>query len=70
MGLGNIDVTADALGPEVVNNLLITRHMIIQFGKAAYEKEKVNKISAIIPGVMGKTGMHLRPKTLLVELGA
>ena len=58
VGLGNIDVTADALGPEVVNNLLITRHMIIQFGKAAYEKEKVNKISAIIPGVMGKTGME------------
>ena len=58
VGLGNIDVTADALGPEVVNNLLITRHMIIQFGKAAYEKEKVNKISTIIPGVMGKTGME------------
>ena len=58
VGLGNIDVTADALGPEVVNNLLITRHMILQFGKAAYDKEKVNKISAIIPGVMGKTGME------------
>lgn len=58
VGLGNIDVTADALGPEVVNNLLITRHMIIQFGKAAYEKDKMNKISAIIPGVMGKTGME------------
>ena len=58
VGLGNVDVTADSLGPEVVNNLLITRHMIIQFGKAAYEKDKVNKISAIIPGVMGKTGME------------
>ncbi len=58
VGLGNIDVTADALGPEVVNNLLITRHMILQFGKAAYDKDKMNKISAIIPGVMGKTGME------------
>ncbi len=58
VGLGNIDVTADSLGPEVVNNLSITRHMILQFGKAAYEKDRVNKISAIIPGVMGKTGME------------
>ena len=58
VGLGNMDVTADALGPGVVNNLLITRHMIMQFGKAAYNKEKVNQISAIIPGVMGKTGME------------
>lgn len=58
VGLGNQDVTADALGPEVVDNLFITRHMLQQFGKAAFEKEKVHEISAIIPGVMGKTGME------------
>lgn len=58
VGLGNIDVTADALGPGVVNNLLITRHMLEQFGKAAYNCDKMNRISAVIPGVMGKTGME------------
>lgn len=58
VGLGNRDVTADALGPGVVDNLFITRHMLLQFGKAAFEQEKVHEISAVIPGVMGKTGME------------
>lgn len=58
VGLGNRDVTADALGPEVVDHLNITRHMIKQFGNAAYPNQKVNQISCIVPGVMGKTGME------------
>lgn len=58
VGLGNRDVTADALGPEVVDNLLITRHIVKEYGKAAYNREKVNLISSIVPGVMAKTGME------------
>ena len=58
VGLGNRDVTADALGPEVVEHLNITRHMLKQFGHAAYSCEKVHQISSIVPGVMGKTGME------------
>lgn len=58
VGLGNRDVTADALGPEVVDHLNITRHMLRQFGHAAYSCEKVHEISGIVPGVMGKTGME------------
>ncbi len=59
VGLGNRDVTADALGPCVVDNMVITRHMIKEFGKAAYQdKEKVHMISGLIPGVMAKTGME------------
>ncbi len=58
VGLGNRDVTADALGPNVVDNLIITRHMVKEFGKAAYNKERVPVISALIPGVMAKTGME------------
>ncbi len=58
VGLGNRDVTADALGPEVVDHLNITRHMLRQFGKAAYSCEKIHEISSIVPGVMGKTGME------------
>lgn len=58
VGLGNRDVTADALGPNVVDNLLITRHVIKEYGKAAYNKEKMHMVSSIVPGVMAKTGME------------
>jgi len=58
VGLGNRDVTADALGPNVVDNLTITRHMVKEFGKAAYGKSKMHMVSALIPGVMAKTGME------------
>lgn len=58
VGLGNRDVTADALGPEVLDHLNITRHMLMQFGPAAYAGRKVHQISGLIPGVMGKTGME------------
>ncbi len=58
VGLGNRDVTADALGPNVVDNLIVTRHMVREFGKAAYNKDKVHMISGMIPGVMAKTGME------------
>lgn len=52
VGLGNRDVTADALGPEVVDNLFINRHVIKEYGKAAYGCEKMHMISSIVPGVM------------------
>lgn len=58
VGLGNRDVTADALGPGVVDNLMITRHIVREYGKAAYNKEKINLISGIVPGVMAATGME------------
>lgn len=58
VGLGNRDVTADALGPDVADNLLVTRHVVLEFGKAAYNKDKMHKISCIVPGVMAKTGME------------
>ncbi len=58
VGLGNQDVTADALGPNVVDNLYITRHVVKEYGKAAYNREHVHMISSIIPGVMAKTGME------------
>ncbi len=58
VGLGNRDVTADALGPRVLDNLLITRHIMQTYGSAAYEKDGVNEISSIEPGVMARTGME------------
>ncbi len=58
VGLGNREVTADALGPQVVDHLIITRHLVMEYGTAAYEGKKIHKISALEPGVMAKTGME------------
>ena len=47
-GLGNHHVTSDSLGPRVVDNLWITRHL-----------ERTGRmISGIVPGVMAQTGME------------
>lgn len=58
VGLGNREVTADALGPNVVDNLTITRHMVKEYGKAAFNKKQIHMVSGLIPGVMAKTGME------------
>lgn len=58
VGLGNREVTADSLGPRVVDNLYMTRHIIKEYGKVAYGKEKMHLISGIVPGVMAQTGME------------
>lgn len=58
VGLGNREVTPDALGPRVVDNLFITRHIMNEFGKYAFQSEDVSKISGIVPGVMAQNGME------------
>ncbi len=58
IGLGNRGVTPDALGPGVVDNMFITRHIIKEFGKYAFGKENISKISGLVPGVMAQTGME------------
>ncbi len=56
-GLGNRMVTADALGPRVADQLMITRHILREYGAQAMEKEDPPVISSIVPGVMAQTGM-------------
>ena len=58
VGLGNREVTPDALGPEVVGNLRITRHLVREYGSAAVGTERVHLVSGIVPGVMAQTGME------------
>lgn len=58
VGLGNRAVTADSLGPLVIDNLHVTRHILLEYGPAAYEGCVPNMISGIIPGVMARTGME------------
>src|SRR5690554_3434303 len=57
-GLGNRDVTPDALGPEVVDNLFVTRHLIKEYLDEFQTEHNLVNVSAISPGVMGQTGME------------
>lgn len=57
VGLGNRAVTADALGPKVIDHLAVTRHILTTYGKEAYT-QAVPSISAMEPGVMAKTGIE------------
>lgn len=58
VGLGNRLVTPDALGPKVADHLVVTRHIVKEYGKYAMGSEKAHMVSAIVPGVMGQTGME------------
>ena len=56
VGLGNWNVTPDALGPKVVSKLLVTRHLF------EFIPEKIpdtlQALCAISPGVLGITGIE------------
>lgn len=58
IGLGNREVTPDALGPKVIDHLFITRHLLEEFGKYLVELDQCCSISGIVPGVMAQTGME------------
>ncbi|MCI5525295.1 MAG: GPR endopeptidase [Dorea sp.] len=58
IGLGNRNVTPDALGPLVVEHLDITRHLVKEYGKYTLDGEADRLVSAVVPGVMGQTGME------------
>ena len=75
VGLGNIYVTPDALGPKVINEIDITRHLIKYVPQ--YIEEGTREVSAIAPGVLGTTGIetveilkgivdNVHPKLLIV----
>ncbi len=55
IGLGNRLITPDSLGPLVVDNLFITRHLLNE-GIISEAKE----LSAISPGVMAQTGIETK----------
>ena len=57
-GLGNRDVTPDALGPQAVSNLMITRHLIRAYGREMMGMDGCCVVSGIVPGVMAQTGME------------
>lgn len=56
VGLGNWNITPDALGPKVVSRVLVTRHL--QDTLSPELMENVRPVAAISPGVMGITGIE------------
>ncbi len=56
VGLGNVYVTPDSLGPSVIKDIDITRHLIEHLPQ--YVDENTRPVSAISPGVLGTTGIE------------
>lgn len=56
VGLGNVYVTPDSLGPKVINEIEVTRHIINYLPQ--YVEEGTRMVSAISPGVLGTTGIE------------
>jgi spore protease len=56
-GLGNEDITPDALGPKVMNMILTTRHINDEFAEDL-GLGKLRSVAGIVPGVLGKTGIE------------
>lgn len=75
VGLGNQYVTPDSLGPKVVNDIDVTRHILEYMPQVL--SEDTRPVSAISPGVLGTTGIetleilkgivdNIHPKLLIV----
>ncbi len=56
VGLGNSDITPDAIGPLTVSHLTVTRH-ISSIDPSLFKKIGQCKVSAFIPGVLAQTGI-------------
>ena len=56
IGLGNWNITPDALGPKVVERVMVTRQYFINYNKES--DETMANVAAMSPGVMGITGIE------------
>lgn len=54
VGLGNMNVTPDSLGPYVIDNIIVTRHLFT-LNKIS---DGFSNVCALSPGVMGTTGLE------------
>lgn len=56
IGLGNRNITADALGPKAVDSVLVTRHLIEYMPEEI--DQRLSSVCAVSPGVLGITGVE------------
>lgn len=72
-GLGNRDITPDAVGPEAISNIMVTRHLKERMPN---DFAPFRTVSAVCTGVLGTTGMeskallsavkeHVRPNVII-----
>ncbi len=76
VGLGNTDITPDALGPKSANGVLATRHITGEIAKST-GLDKLRPVAVLNTGVTGQTGIEtgehilsivkrIRPTALIV----
>jgi spore protease len=56
VGLGNWNVTPDALGPKVISKIMVTRHLLEHVPDKI--DDSVRPVAALSPGVLGLTGIE------------
>ena len=75
-GLGNAELTADAIGPKTVGRLTATRHLR-EHEEEIYRSIGCASLSTLAPGVLGQTGIetvellrgaveHVKPDAIIV----
>jgi len=57
VGLGNDNITPDALGPRTIDKIIATRHISAELAKSV-GLEGLRMVSALAPGVLGQTGIE------------
>lgn len=57
VGLGNKNITPDALGPDTISHILATRHISDELS-SSLGLGKLRHVAAIAPGVLGQTGIE------------
>lgn len=57
VGLGNTDITPDAVGPKSVSTVLATRHISRELSEEIGLGE-LRSVAGFVPGVLGRTGLE------------
>ncbi len=57
VGLGNREITPDAVGPDTASKILATRHITKEFAEQIGLKG-LKSVAAVAPNVLGKTGIE------------
>lgn len=58
VGLGNSNITPDALGPKTIDSVLATRHITGEIARSS-RLDKLRPVAALAPGVLGQTGIEV-----------
>ncbi|MDR0739143.1 MAG: GPR endopeptidase [Oscillospiraceae bacterium] len=68
VGLGNLNITPDSLGPKACETILATRHIRSEFSKVGIDI--LRSVAVISPGVLGQTGIEVLDiiKSLVKEI--